>query len=122
MSIRTTLSADGSVCNIKITGAFDVALSTHFEDTLSTIPISVDIIRINLKEMTSFDASFLSSVLLVREKYLSTIIELFNCSKNHARRFSMAGLDKLVRVRLGTDIHQEDQDQNQSDDADEGKG
>ena len=108
MSIRSQFSADRSVCNIIVTGQFDISQATCFEDALHEIPPSVDIIRINLKDMLSSDASFLSSILLLREKNPSTIIELYNCSKTLVRRFNMAGVDRLVRLRLASDGHQED--------------
>jgi len=120
MPIRVMLCADGSVYKISIIGQFDVSHSTHFEDVLQEIPQSVDVIRIDLKDMMSSDASFMSSVLLLREKYPAVIIELFNCSKSIARRFAMAGIDRLIRVRLAANDQLENKHDVQNDEADEG--
>ena len=108
MPISTTTSGDGSVYTLKITGHFDVTLSTSFADLMDLIPERVDVIRIDLAEMLSSDASFLSSILLLRDHHASARIEVFNCSKSLARRFAMAGVDRLVQVSLSARDHQDD--------------
>ncbi len=101
MSIRTTLSVDGSVFNFELGGAFDINLSLQMQDLINTVPKTVKLIRINMLEVAKMDASIFTTLLLLhREKNNSTAIEIINCDRALARRLSISGLDRLLRVKL----------------------
>lgn len=103
MSIKTTLSSDGSAINITFSGVFDINESIKIQDIINTLEKPVKIIRIDLQEVTSVDSSVFSSLLLIYyEMNYHAKIELINCDRALARQFSLAGLDRLVTIRLSS--------------------
>lgn len=120
MSIKTTLSQDGSAINFAISGLFDINISLKMKNDINKIGSSVKIIRIDCQDVTGLDSSVFSSLLLIYEKNSSARLELVNCDRALAHRFSLAGLDRLLTIRLSsssgsktsTDAEQLDQSKN----------
>jgi len=103
MSIKTTLSSDGSVINIAFSGVFDINESVKIQDTINALDKPVKIIRIDMQQVTGIDSSVFSSLLLIYyEMNYHAKIELINCDRALAQKFSLAGLDRLVTIRLSS--------------------
>jgi len=103
MPVETSISADGSVLNIVLSGEFDINHSMQIQDVISSFPDSVKLIRLDLEAVSRIDATIFSTLLLLYfEKESNARIELINCSKALVQRLSMAGLDRLMNVRMST--------------------
>lgn len=100
MTIKTTLSNDGSVINFAFSGVFDINKSLKIQDDVKNMGSEVSIIRIDCQDVTGLDSSVFSSLLLIYHEMNNAKIELVNCDRALAHRFSMAGLDRLMTIRL----------------------
>ena len=101
MPVETSLSSDGSVLNIVLSGVFDINRSLQIQDTIDSYPDTISVIRIDLEAVTSIDATIFSTlILLYFEKERKARIELINCDKSLGRRLSLAGLDRLITIRM----------------------
>jgi anti-anti-sigma factor len=101
MPVETSLSSDGSVLNIVLSGVFDINRSLQIQDTIDSYPDTVRVIRIDLEAVSRIDATIFSTlILLYFEKERKARIELINCDKALARRLSLAGLDRLITIRM----------------------
>jgi anti-anti-sigma factor len=115
MPVETSLSSDGSVLNIVLSGVFDINRSLQIQDNIDSFPDTVRVIRIDLEAVTSIDATIFSTlILLYFEKERKARIELINCDKTLARRLSLAGLDRLITIRMSAT-----RTEHNSDDAEE---
>jgi len=101
MSIETTLSDDGSFIIFHLQGVFDINRSLQLQDIVDSLPDSIESIFIDLENVTHIDASIFSTLLLLYyQKDNHSRIEVLNCSKALARRLSLAGLDRLITIRM----------------------
>jgi anti-anti-sigma factor len=103
MSIETTLSDDGSFIKFHLKGVFDINRSLQLQDMVDSLPDSVELILIDLENVTRIDTSIFSTLLLLYyRKENHSRIEVLNCDKALAHRLSLAGLDRLITIRLGS--------------------
>ena len=101
MSIETTISKDGSFIKFHLKGVFDINRSLQVQDIVDSLPDTIDLIYIDLAEVSRIDAAIFSTLLLLYyQKDEHSRIEVLNCSKSLARRLSLAGLDRLIKIRL----------------------
>ncbi len=101
MPVETSLSSDGSVLNILLSGEFDINRSLQVQDIINAFPDTVRVIRIDLEGVTKIDATIFSTlILLYFDKERNARIELINCDKALARRLTLAGLDRLITIRM----------------------
>ena len=101
MAIKTTLSDDGSVINIILSGILGIDQMMKIQDGIAKVSAPLKVIRIDLKEVVQIDSSVFSSLMLIYfEKNSSTKLELTNCSRAMAHQFSLAGLDRLMTIGL----------------------
>ncbi len=101
MPVESSLSSDGSVLNLVLSGVFDINRSLQLQDIISSFPDTVRVIRIDLQAVTSMDATIFSTLILLHfEKDRRSSIELINCDKPLARRLSLAGLNRLITIRM----------------------
>ena len=104
MPVDTTLSPDASVLNIVLSGEFDIDRSLQIQEIIESLPDSVRRILIDLDNVTSIDSTIFSTLLLLYfEKERQARIELINCDKSLARRLTLAGLDRLITIRMSCD-------------------
>ncbi len=101
MSIKTTLSSDGCVLTFAFSGIFDINKSIKIQEDIKNLGGDIKIIRIDCEQVRGLDSSVFSSLLLIyHEMDNHAKIELVNCDRALAHRFSLAGLDRLMTVRL----------------------
>lgn len=101
MPIQTSISSDGSVFNFTLSGDFDINHSLQIQDTINTLPHSVRLVRIDMQDVITLDtAIFATLLLLYYDKDSSVKVEVFNCAKALAQRLSLAGLDRLITIRM----------------------
>jgi anti-anti-sigma factor len=101
MSIKTTLSSDGCVLTFAFSGIFDINKSIKIQEDIKKLGSDIKIIRIDCEQVRGLDSSVFSSLLLIyHEMDNHGKIELVNCDRALAHRFSLAGLDRLMTVRL----------------------
>lgn len=120
MSIETTISEDGSFIKFHLKGVFDINRSLQVQDIVDSLPDTIDLIYIDLAEVSRIDAAIFSTLLLLYyQKDAHSRIEVLNCNKSLARRLSLAGLDRLIKIRLSasdTSCELSDMDDTQSKD------
>jgi len=101
MPLKTTLSDDGRAIDIAFSGSFDINKSLQIQEIIKELDPTVKTIRIDLQQVTAIDSSVFSTLLLIYyEKNTNAKIEITNCSKTLAHRFSLAGIDRLLTIRL----------------------
>jgi len=101
MPIQTSLSSDGSVFNFALSGSFDVNHSLQIQDLINTVPDTVRLIRIDMKNVTHLDTAIFSTLLLLYyDKNSSVNIEVFNCDKTLVQRLTLVGLNRLITIRM----------------------
>ncbi|NOY65781.1 MAG: hypothetical protein GXP13_00035 [Gammaproteobacteria bacterium] len=65
------------------------------------MPDSVKCIRVDMQNIDHIETAVFSALLLLhREKKSSVMIELFNCSKSLVQRFTLAGINRLVTIKM----------------------
>jgi len=106
MTINTTLSGDGSVFNIVLSGSVEIGQSLQMQDSINSLAASVKAVRIDLKHVTSLDASIFATLLLLNQNAGNegVSLEIYNCSRDFARRFSLSGLDRFIKIRMSEDL------------------
>jgi len=104
MTITTSLSSDGRVYNFTLSGEFEINQSLQIQDLINSVPDSVRYIRLDMKDVTRIDTSIFSTLLLLyHDKDSSLNIEVFNCDKVLAQRLTLAGLNRLITIRMSED-------------------
>ncbi len=104
MSIETTISEDGSFIKFHLKGVFDINRSLQVQDIVDTLPQSIELIVMDLAEVTRIDAAIFATLLLLYyQKEQHSSIEVLNCSKALARRLSLAGLDRFIKIRMSAE-------------------
>jgi len=122
MTIKTELSVDGCAFNIALSGKVDISQSLQMQDSISALPGSVEVVMIDLKQVTHLDASIFATLLLLNQKKKDDgfSLEINNCSRDFARRFSLSGLDRFIKVRMSEDSINEANGHNQLSDTQDG--
>jgi len=105
MSIETSLSSDERVFSFTLSGDFDINQSLKMQDIIDSVPPTVKHIRIDMQHIAQIETSIFSTLLLLyREKDTSIGIELFNCSKALVQRLTLAGLNRLITLRMSNEL------------------
>ena len=101
MAIKTSLSFDESVFNIALSGNFDIHQSLKMQDIIESVPDTVKYIRVDMQNIGQIETAIFSTLLLLyRENESSRKLEIFNCSKSLVQRLTLAGLNRLINIRM----------------------
>lgn len=113
MAIKVTLSNDGSVIQVILSGVLGINQMMKIQDAIAKVSTPIKVIRIDLQDVTQIDSSVFSSLMLIYfEKNSTTKLELINCSRAMAHQFSLAGLDRLMTIRLDSSPAREQSEEN----------